>query len=100
MTRLIRPLIMIATFSATAVATPIFCSTTRTPISPSSPSEIKISLDLLDDHRREALGRLVHHQEVRVEQQRARDREHLLLAAGELRCRGSFGARRAAEMFS
>ena len=41
-------------------------------------------LDLLDDHRREALGRLVHDEKVRIEQQRARNRQHLLLAAGKL----------------
>ena len=41
-------------------------------------------LDLLHDHRREPLGRLVHHQQARVEQQCARYREHLLLAAREL----------------
>ena len=41
-------------------------------------------LDLGDDDRREALGRLVHDQEARIGQQRARDRQHLLLAAGEL----------------
>ncbi len=40
---------------------------------------------LVDDDRREALGRLVHDEEPRVGEQRARDREHLLLAAGELR---------------
>src|SRR4051794_5911261 len=38
----------------------------------------------LDDRRREALGRLVHDQEPRVGEQCAADREHLLLAAGEL----------------
>src|SRR4051812_47338531 len=38
----------------------------------------------LDDRRREPLGRLVHDQEPRVGEQRAADREHLLLAAGEL----------------
>jgi hypothetical protein len=37
-----------------------------------------------DDHRREALGRLVHDEQARVEQQRPRDSEHLLLAAGKL----------------
>ncbi len=42
-------------------------------------------LDLRDDDRREAFGRLVHDQEPRIEQQRPRDRQHLLLAAGELR---------------
>ena len=41
-------------------------------------------LDLGDDHRRQPLGRLVHHQELRVGEQRARDRQHLLLAAGKL----------------
>ena len=41
-------------------------------------------LDLLDDERSEPLGRLVHHQQVWIEEQRTRDREHLLLAAGEL----------------
>ena len=40
--------------------------------------------DLLDDHRRQAFGRLVHHQHARVEQQRAADREHLLLTARQL----------------
>ena len=41
-------------------------------------------LDLGDDHRRQSLGRLVHDQEMRIGQKRARDRQHLLLAAGEL----------------
>ena len=41
-------------------------------------------LDLGDDDRRQALGRLVHHQQLRVGQQRARNRQHLLLAAGKL----------------
>ena len=41
-------------------------------------------LDLVDDQRREALGRLVHHQQPRIEKQRTRDGQHLLLAAGEL----------------
>jgi hypothetical protein len=40
---------------------------------------------LVDDDRREAFGRLVHDEEPRVREQRARDRKHLLLAAGELR---------------
>ena len=42
-------------------------------------------VDLGDDDGGEALGRLVHHQQARVEQQSARDRHHLLLAARELR---------------
>jgi hypothetical protein len=40
---------------------------------------------LLDDDRRQPLGRLVHDQQARVEQQGAGDRQHLLLAARELR---------------
>ena len=39
---------------------------------------------VLDDRRREALGGLVHHEERRVGEQSAADREHLLLTAGEL----------------
>jgi hypothetical protein len=40
---------------------------------------------LLDDDRRQAFGGLVHHQQARLEQQRAADGQHLLLAARELR---------------
>src|SRR4051812_29365775 len=40
---------------------------------------------LLDDRRSEALGGLVHDQQLRVAQQRPADREHLLLAAGQQR---------------
>ena len=40
--------------------------------------------DLLDDHRREALGRLVEQQELGAGAQDAADRQHLLLAAREL----------------
>ena len=36
------------------------------------------------DHRRQTFGRLVHDQEVRVEEERARDRQHLLFAARQL----------------
>ena len=39
---------------------------------------------LLDDGRREALERLVEQQHAHVAGQRARDRHHLLLAAGEV----------------
>ena len=42
-------------------------------------------LDLRHDHRRKTLGRFVHDQELRICHQRARNRQHLLLAAGELR---------------
>ena len=40
--------------------------------------------DLLDDHRGQALGRLVEQQQPRARAQHAGDREHLLLAAGQL----------------
>src|SRR5688572_2685024 len=40
--------------------------------------------DLLHDHRREALGRLVEQQQARAGAQDARDGQHLLLAAGQL----------------
>ena len=43
MMRLIRPLTMIATFSETEVATPIFCSITRMAMSLSAPSRTSIS---------------------------------------------------------
>ncbi len=41
-------------------------------------------LDMGDDDRGEPLRRFVHHQEARVLQQGAADRQHLLLAAGQL----------------
>src|SRR5204862_76207 len=41
--------------------------------------------DLLDDHGRQPLGRLVEQEQRRIEHERARDRKHLLLAAGELK---------------
>ena len=41
-------------------------------------------LDLGDDDRRQSFGRLVHHQQLRIGQQRAGDRQHLLFAAGKL----------------
>ena len=40
--------------------------------------------DLLDDHRRQPLGRLVEQQQPRAGAQDAADRQHLLLAAGQL----------------
>ena len=36
---------------------------------------------LSHDHRRQAFGRLVHHQKPRIAEQRSRDRQHLLFAA-------------------
>ena len=41
--------------------------------------------DLLDDHRRQALGRLVQQQQSRAGAQDTADREHLLFPARELR---------------
>ena len=41
-------------------------------------------LDLCDDDGGQALGRLVHDQQARIEQKGTRDREHLLLAARQL----------------
>ncbi len=38
----------------------------------------------VDEHRRQAFGRLVHQEDFGIGQKRARDRQHLLLAAGEL----------------
>ena len=40
--------------------------------------------DLRDDHRGQALGRLVHDEQARIGQKRPRDRQHLLLAARQL----------------
>ena len=40
---------------------------------------------LFDDHRRQAFGGLVHDQQLRLQQQRAADGQHLLFAARELR---------------
>ena len=40
--------------------------------------------DLGDDRRRQAFGRFVHHQQRRIAEQRAADRQHLLFAAGKL----------------
>ena len=41
-------------------------------------------LDLRDNDWRQALGRLVHDEEMRIGDQRAGNRQHLLLAAGQL----------------
>ena len=41
-------------------------------------------LDLGNDDGCKPFGRLIHDQEARIGHQRARDRQHLLLAAGEL----------------
>ena len=60
-----------------------FCSTTST-VSPSS--AFRCSHDpeqLLDDRRRQPERRLVEHQQPRPGDERAREREHLLLAAAQ-----------------
>ena len=82
--RLMRPLTMMATFFETAVATPIFCSMTSTEMSPSSPRRTSISSTWATMTGARPFGRLVHDQQMRISQQRARDRKHLLLAAREL----------------
>ena len=67
-----------------------------TEISPSAASDFSIAATCCDDHGRQPLRGLVHDEELRVEEQRARDREHLLLAAGELGTAVAFAARRGA----
>ena len=53
-------------------------------------------LDLLHDDRRQSFGRLVHDEQPWIADQRPADRQHLLLAAGELRAAGSAALARAA----
>ena len=82
--RLIRPLTMMATVSEIAVATPMFCSITRTAMSPSSPSRTSMSSTCATiTGARPSVGSSMISRRGFV-QQRARDRQHLLLAAGEL----------------
>ena len=69
--------------SEKASATRLFCSTS-TIESPEFAQLQQHRGERLDDHRREPFGRLVHQQHRRVGEERACDREHLLLAAGEL----------------
>ena len=54
-------------------------------------------LDPGDDHRREALGRLVHDEKTRIRQQRAGNRQHLLLAARKLTAAVGFALGQARE---
>src|SRR5579883_2823374 len=49
--------------------------------------------DFLHDQRRQALRRLVEHQQLGIEQERARDREHFLLTARELAALVGFALR-------
>ena len=74
---------MIATRSASATATCRFCSTTIADSPPSRRPAI-VSVIQVDDARREPLGGLVEEEDARVGEQRAADRDHLLLAAREL----------------
>ena len=71
--------------SAMLTSASMFLSTTRIawPSRLSAPRQPQISRA---DERRQALGRLVEDQQLRIGHQRAADRQHLLLAAGELRC--------------
>ena len=79
-----RPPIMTSWRSASAVATPRFCSMRR--IAQPLLLEVLEGLDQpLDDRRSETFGRLVHHEDPRIRHERATDREHLLLTARELR---------------
>jgi len=61
---------------------PRFCSTSRAGI-PSARSSEHLD-DVVDDPRRQPVGRLVEQQQPGVAEQRSPDREHLLLAAGQL----------------
>ena len=53
-------------------------------VKPSVFSWAMVRADLLHDHRREPLGRLVEQEQVGAGAQDAADRQHLLLAAREL----------------
>ena len=69
--------------SATRISAPTFLSITRID-SPLCLEPRQAAPDLGADQRRQALGRLVEDQQPRIGHQRAADRQHLLLAAGEL----------------
>ena len=59
-----------------------FCSTSRID-TPRLRDLLEQPRDQLDDLRRQALGRLVDHHQVGIAHQRAAQRQHLLLAAGQ-----------------
>ena len=61
-----------------------FCSTMMRADAAGAGDGAERPQQFLDDDRRQPLGRLVQQQHLRVERQRAADRQHLLLAAGEL----------------
>ena len=72
--------------SATSIVRAAFCSTSR--IVDAFLLQLLEDLEhLVDDQRREPERRLVEEQQLRPREQRARDRELLLLAARELRAR-------------
>ena len=61
-----------------------FCSTTIADIPSLRMTSRKHAQQLLDDDRRQPLQRLVQQHQARIDDQRAADRQHLLLAAGQL----------------
>ena len=73
---------MIDTRSASSVAKRRFCSEISTVV-PLCLEALEPLQDCFDHQRREALGGLVEQQEAGVTEQRARDGDHALLAAGE-----------------
>ena len=78
-----RPRSMIVCRSARPISRSTYLSITRI-VWPGRAQSSQAMPDLFADQRREAFGGLVEDHEVRVGHQRASDREHLLLAAGEL----------------
>ena len=75
---------MIEIRSEIAVATEIFCSISRIADLALFRQRDQQLLDLIDDDRGKPLGRLVEDKEFGIAEQRPGNREHLLLAAGEL----------------
>ena len=80
--------------SATSIVRAAFCSTSRI-VTPSCCSSCEDLEHAVDHQRREAECRLVEEQELRPREQRASDRQLLLLPARELRARPSPSSRRA-----
>ena len=73
--------------SATSRAKCRFCSREQAPQTPSPLRRDDHARHLLDDQRRDAFRRLVEQHEVRIAHQRARDGQHLLLAAAHAAAR-------------
>ena len=65
------------------MAAEMFCSTTRM-VWPACGERAAGGEQIAHDDRRQALERLVEQQDLRLAHERARDREHLLLAAREV----------------